>query len=83
MVGDRLVRDYFARYRVEFEPQGSVEFHLPHGYWIRLLRATGFVIDNLIEVQPPPSAKPSFDLVTPEWAQRWPSEEIWIAHKAS
>ena len=82
-VSDRLVRNYFGRYRVEFEPQGSVEFHLPHGYWIRLLRATGFVIDNLIEVQPPPSAKPSFDLVSPEWAQRWPSEEIWIAHKAS
>jgi len=81
-VGDRLVRDYFGRYRVEFEPQGAVEFHLPHGYWIRLLRATGFVIDNLIEVQPPPSAEPSFALVTPEWAQRWPSEEIWIAHKA-
>jgi SAM-dependent methyltransferase len=82
-VGDRLVRDYFGRYRVEFEPQGPVEFHLPHGYWVRLLRATGFVIDNLIEVQPPPSAEPSFDLVTTEWAQRWPSEEIWIAHKAS
>ena len=82
-VGDRLVRDYFARYRVEFEPHGSVEFHLPHGDWIRLLRATGFVIDNLIEVRPPPSAKPRFDLVSPEWAQRWPSEEIWIAHKAS
>jgi hypothetical protein len=57
-VGDRLVRDYFAR-------------------------ATGFVIDDLIEVRPPPSAKPSFAFVSPEWAQLWPSEEIWIAHKAS
>jgi SAM-dependent methyltransferase len=83
-VGDRLVRDYFARYRVEFEPNASVEFHLTHGHWVRLLRATGFVIDNLIEeVQPPISAKPSFDLVSPDWAQRWPSEDIWIAHKAS
>ena len=68
---------------MEFEPQGRVEFHLTHGHWIRLLRATGFVIDNLIEVRPAPAAKPRFDLVSPEWAQRWPSEEIWIAHKAS
>jgi SAM-dependent methyltransferase len=83
-VGDRLVQDYFARYRVEFEAHGSVEFHLTHGHWVRLLRATGFMIDNLIEeIKPPLSAKPSFNLVSPEWAQRWPSEEIWIAHKAS
>jgi SAM-dependent methyltransferase len=80
--GDRLIRDYFARYRVEFEPNAGVEFHLPHGYWVRLLRATGFVIDDLIEVQPPQSAKPRFNLASPEWAQRWPSEDIWIAHKA-
>jgi SAM-dependent methyltransferase len=83
-VGDRLIQDYFARYRVEFETHGSVEFHLTHGHWVRLLRAAGFVIDNLIEeIRPPLSAEPSFNLVSPEWAQRWPSEEIWIAHKAS
>ena len=68
---------------MEFEPNGSVEFHLTHGDWIRLLRATGFAIDDLIEVQPGPSAKPGFEFVSPEWAQRWPSEEIWVAHKAS
>lgn len=81
--GDRLVRDYFSRYRVEFERGGAVEFHLTHGHWIRLLRATGFVVDNLIEARPDPGAKPRFDLVSREWAQRWPSEEIWVAHKAS
>jgi SAM-dependent methyltransferase len=80
-VEDRLARSYFARYRVEFEPNGSVEFHLTHGDWIRLLRATGFAIDDLIEVQPDPSAEPGFEFVSPDWAQRWPSEEIWVAHK--
>ena len=81
--GDRLVRDYFGRYRVEFEPEEAfVQFHLTHGFWIRLLRAAGFVIDDLIETRPHPAAKAHFDLVSPEWAQRWPSEEIWVAHKA-
>jgi SAM-dependent methyltransferase len=82
-VGDRLLRDYFSRYRVEFEQDGGVEFHLTHGEWIRLLREAGFVVDDLIEVQPDPGAKPRFDFVSAEWARRWPSEEIWIAHKAS
>jgi SAM-dependent methyltransferase len=79
---DRLARDYFSRYRLEFEADGAVEFHVTHGEWIRLLRSTGFVIDDLIEVQPRPKAAPSVELVESEWAQRWPSEEIWVAHKA-
>jgi SAM-dependent methyltransferase len=81
--GDLLVRDYFSRYRVEFEPHGPVEFHLTHGHWIRLLRATGFALENLIEVRPDPADEPRFDVVSPEWARRWPSEEIWIASKRS
>ena len=81
-VGDRLERDYFSRNRVEFEHDGPVEFHLTHGQWIRLLRASGFVVDDLIEVQPDPGAKPRFDFASVEWARRWPSEEIWVTHKS-
>jgi ubiquinone/menaquinone biosynthesis C-methylase UbiE len=77
----RLVRNYFQRFRVEFGLNGAVEFHLSHGNWIRLLRASGFVLDDLIEVRPHPDAEPRFAHVSREWAQRWPSEEIWIAHK--
>jgi hypothetical protein len=80
---DRLVRDYFSPYRVEFEGAESFEFHLTHGHWVRLLRACGFVLENLIEVRPPPTAKARFDYVSLDWARRWPSEEIWIARKAS
>ena len=79
--GDRLVRDYFSRYRIEFEQGEAVEFHLRHGHWIGMLKANGLVVDRLIEVQPNPKARPRFDIVSPEWAQRWPSEEIWVAHK--
>jgi SAM-dependent methyltransferase len=78
---NRLVRDHFSRLRVEFDAEGPVEFHLTHGHWVQLLRAVGFVIDDLIEVRPHPAASPRYGLVSPEWAQRWPSEDIWIAHK--
>jgi len=81
--GDRLVRDYFSKYRVEFPGEGGVEFHLTHGHWVRLLRSTGFVLENLIEVRPRPETKPRFALVSLEWARRWPSEEIWVARKVA
>jgi hypothetical protein len=35
------------------DPEGSVEFNLPTGEWIRLFREHGFEIEALIEVQPP------------------------------
>ena len=81
--GDQLVRDYFSRYRIEFPGDGAVEFHLTHGHWVRLLRANGFVLENLIETRPPPGAKARFDFASLEWAQRWPSEEIWVASKVA
>jgi SAM-dependent methyltransferase len=80
-VGEHLVRDYFSNERVEFPGTGAVEFHLTHGEWIRLLRETGFVLEKLIEVQPPPDATPRFHFASAEWAQRWPSEDIWVARK--
>ena len=81
-VGTNLVRDYFAPTRVEFEAGGPVEFHPTHGEWIRLLVESGFVVEDLVEVRPPLGAEARFSLAPLEWAQRWSSEEIWIARKA-
>ena len=39
-------------------------------------------IDDLIEVQPAAERANRASIGLPEWAQRWPSEEIWVAHKA-
>jgi SAM-dependent methyltransferase len=61
-----LVRDYFSSYRVQFDVNGAVEFHLTHGQWVRLLRATGFAVENLIELRPGTRAKPRYDFVTLE-----------------
>ncbi|HET8605992.1 MAG TPA: class I SAM-dependent methyltransferase [Gaiellaceae bacterium] len=82
-IGTELVRPYFGMHRFTWE--GSVEFHLGYGDWIRLLRANGFDVLDLIEVQAPAGAPMHrFEgLPTPEWAHRWPSEEIWRARKTA
>jgi SAM-dependent methyltransferase len=79
--GTELVRDYFGMHRFDW-PEGSVEFHLPYGEWIRLLRASGFEVEALAELQAPEDAlDKNAPPVTAAWARRWPSEEIWKARK--
>ena len=78
---ERLLRPAFGIYRMEWPGDSGVEFHLAHGDWIRLLRASGFEIEDLIEVQPPPDAKTRHPFVTLEWARKWPSEEVWKVRK--
>jgi SAM-dependent methyltransferase len=78
---DRLLRPYLGMHRFEWPGDDSVEFHLGHGDWIRLLRANGFEIVNLVELQPSAESTTQYQFVTIEWARRWPSEEVWIARK--
>lgn len=80
---ERLHRPQFGMYRFEWPDDVGVEFHLAHGDWIRLLRANGFTIEDLIELQAPVDAEQHrfYDFVTPEWARQWPAEEIWVARK--
>jgi len=66
-----------ACYRVEWPGDPGVEFHLSHGDWIRLLRGSGFDIEELVEVRPPADATTRYPLVTLEWARQWPCEEVW------
>lgn len=66
-------------------PQGGVEFHPSHGEWIAILRARGFVVDEIRELCAPPDAPdhPYYQLATAEWAGQWPVEEIRTAHIAA
>lgn len=76
-----LVRDQRGLHRVEYD-ENSVEFHLPAGPMIRLLRECGFEVLDLIEIWPPDEAQETrFDYITLDWSKRWPSEEIWRARK--
>lgn len=56
----------------------ATEFTLPHGAMLRLLRDSGFDVEDLIEIHAPEG---HFDYpeVTGEWGHQWPSEEIWKA----
>jgi SAM-dependent methyltransferase len=79
--GTELRRDYFGMYRFEWPDDESVEFHLNHGDWIRLLRGSGFDIEDLIELRPSSTATTRYPHVTLDWARRWPSEEVWVARR--
>jgi SAM-dependent methyltransferase len=77
---ETLQRPQFGMFRFQWPGEG-VEYHLPHGDWIRLLRAQGFEILDLIAIQAPPDAETHrrYDYVSAEWARKWPAEEIWRA----
>ena len=78
---DRLLRPAFGMHRVEWPGDHGVEFHLSHGDWIRVLRRSGFEIEDLIDVRPSAEAKTRYPFVTIEWARQWPCEEVWKARK--
>ncbi len=81
--GEVLLRPYFGMHRFEWSDDDSVEFHLPHGKMIDLLRDSGFEIEQLIELRPPDGSTTRHPFIRLGWAQRWPCEEIWKARKAS
>jgi SAM-dependent methyltransferase len=78
---ERLLRPYFGLHRLEWPGDDSVEFHLGYGDWIRLLRANGFEVEDLVELQAHEGATTSYPYVTAQWARQWPSEEVWVARK--
>jgi SAM-dependent methyltransferase len=83
-VEERLHRPLFGMYRLDWpDNEGAVEFHLPPGELIDVLRANGFEIERLVELQAPKDAKTHdfYDYVTADWARTWPAEEIWVACK--
>jgi SAM-dependent methyltransferase len=81
--GDKLVRDLRGLRAVTYPDDDAIEFHISHGEWIDVLRRNGLPVTALHELYAPEHADASrFDWITPEWARRWPIEEIWTALKA-
>ncbi len=78
---ETLQRPQRGLHRLEWEaPDEGVEFQLGHGDWVRLLRANGFELLDLIELfadeNTPDHTHYTFSR---EWAEKWPFEEIWRA----
>jgi SAM-dependent methyltransferase len=83
-VEERLLRSHADLGRIEWpgEDEG-VEYQLPHGEMIRVLRKNGFEVEALHERLAPESTTDHeyYDFVPADWARRWPAEEIWVARK--
>lgn len=79
---EHLQRPHFGMHRFTWSDENGVEFAIPHGEMIRLLRSSGFEIEDLVEIRAPENAVvPSDPLATVEWGRRWPVEEVWKARK--
>jgi SAM-dependent methyltransferase len=77
---ERLMRGQREAYRVRW-PGGGIEFHPSHGDWMRLLRKAGFVVEAMHEFFAPTGGgdHPFYEIVSSDWASRWPAEELWVA----
>jgi SAM-dependent methyltransferase len=83
-VAESLQRPQRGINRLEWtDDDPGVEFHLSTGDLIRLLRANGFELLDMVELYAPESARDhaEYSYVPADWARRWPSEEIWRARK--
>jgi SAM-dependent methyltransferase len=76
--------DYFGMRSIESADPSwrTTEFQLTYGDWIRLFRANGLVIEDLIELRPDADATTTYDDYAPlEWARAFPAEHIWKVRK--
>ncbi|HSO94647.1 MAG TPA: class I SAM-dependent methyltransferase [Acidimicrobiia bacterium] len=79
---DRLHHDYFGM-RLFDSGEGTVDFQLPYGDMVRILRRHGFTLEDLVELQAPVDAATTYhEFVPADWARRWAAEEIWVLTRA-
>ncbi len=81
--GRELLRPYFGMRRFEWESDDAIDFHLGYGDWIRVLTSHGFEVERLVELRNPGRGSGRYNVFTPEWAERWPAEEMWKARKVA
>lgn len=78
-----LVRPQRDLHRIDWGAE--IEFALPHGELVGVLRSAGFTVEDLIEIYAPeqdPDLPYRSPYVTADWARRWPNEEVWKARLA-
>ncbi len=79
--GETLVRPQLGLHRIEW-PEGEIDFRLPHGEMLTLLRRTGFEVEALHELYAPegPDDEVRF-YMRRAWARRWAAEDLWVARR--
>ena len=66
------------------EEDGSVEYQLTYGEWIRLFRDSGLLIEDLIELRPDAQSDSTYvGYADVAWARDFPGEHIWKVRKAT
>jgi SAM-dependent methyltransferase len=76
-------RDYFGLRRADYD-DGTAEFQITYGDWIRLFRANSLQVEDLIELRPPADADTTYvDYAPLPWARAFPSEHIWKVRKTA
>jgi SAM-dependent methyltransferase len=80
-VGTTLLRPQVGLHHIDWPGDEGTEYGLSHGDWLRLLRQHGFEVLDLVELYASADAAGHhhYDHVTPDWASRWPAEELWVA----
>jgi SAM-dependent methyltransferase len=82
-VTERFERPWFELERLDWrgalDLPGGIEFVAAAPRWIRILRAAGFDVVDHRELRPPAGAADPGWGVPPAWANRWPSEQTWVA----
>jgi len=77
----RLHRSYDDLGRQDFG-EGTIDWVLGPGEWVRLLRAHGFEIEDLQELRPTEGMKTTYgEFAPPSYARRWPVEWIWTTRR--
>jgi ubiquinone/menaquinone biosynthesis C-methylase UbiE len=80
VITEKLQRPYFGM-RVIEDGSDFRDYQIPHGEWVTLFRRNRFVVEELIETRPDEGITTTYEGRPPEWARRWPAENIWKVRK--
>jgi SAM-dependent methyltransferase len=79
--GRTLVAGAFDRRTWDFG-EGTVDYVVSEGEWLRRFRAHGLVALDLVELRPPEDATTTFTEFAPhDLARDWPLEHIWVVER--
>ena len=76
-----LERPLLGMHRLEWPNQDGVIFGPSHGELIRVLLASGFEIEQLLELAPVDDRELEIAAIPNAWARQWSAEEVWCARK--